>query len=107
MFVAIKPFFRNPFNFSRKTTQTIQELQNQCRFFSKVYRFKERYPELYNHVHPDSKYLFEEKWIGSGQKVKWICEKGPDHVWESDVASRIRAYNHSKKCVFHICRSYY
>lgn len=68
------------------------------RFFSKVYRFKDRYPELYKHVHPESKPLFDQPWIGSSQKVKWVCEKGPDHIWESEVGKRIRAYNHSKKC---------
>ena len=68
------------------------------RFFSKIIRFKERFPELYEHVHPDSKYLFDNPWVGSSQKVKWICDKGPDHVWESELGTRIKAYHNSKKC---------
>lgn len=67
--------------------------------FSKVYRFKTRYPELYEHVLPDCKTLFDNPWISSNQMVKWVCDKGPDHVWESTVEKRIRAYRHSKKCI--------
>ena len=84
----------NPLPFFTKRMAFTEDI----RFFSKIRNFKNRYPELYEHVHPDSKILFDQPWIGSGQKVKWVCDKGPDHVWEAEVGQRIRAYNHSKKC---------
>ena len=43
--------------------------------------------------------LFEKPFVGSKQKVKWVCDKGPDHVWESELGSKISSYNHAHKCI--------
>ena len=68
------------------------------RAFAKVRNFKAQYPELYSHVHPDSRSLFDQPWVGSKQMVKWVCDKGPDHVWSSELGNRIRSYKKAHHC---------
>lgn len=68
------------------------------RWFAKIYHFKENYPELYNHIHPDSLKLFNAESVESSTIVKWVCPKGPDHIWESDLASRIRSFKRRGTC---------
>ena len=68
------------------------------RVFAKIYHFKEEYPELAKHIHPDSMKLFNAEYVDSSAIVKWTCPKGPDHVWESDLASRIRSYKRRGTC---------
>lgn len=70
------------------------------RQFSKVFNFKADYPELYKHVDESSKYLFNNPWVGSKQIVKWRCDKGPDHVWDATLESRIQSYKRNHKCIF-------
>ena len=74
-------------------------LEGIARAFSKVRNFRARFPELYAHVHPDSLPLFEKPWVGSEQVVKWVCDKGPDHVWTSPISKRIRSYKQTHKCI--------
>ena len=83
------PLVRNTFNPFMGVTR---------RFFSKIYHFKEEYPELAKHIHPDSVKLFDAEYVDSSAIVKWMCPKGPDHVWESDLASRIRSYKRRGTC---------
>ena len=71
------------------------------RWFSKIYGFKQKYPELYQHVHSDSKPLFENSFVGSKQLIKWTCPNGPDHIWESELGSKIKSYEKAHKCKFH------
>lgn len=68
------------------------------RFFSKIFNFKATYPELYAHVHPDSLALFERDFVDSSTIVKWVCHKGPDHIWESDIGSRIHSFKRRSDC---------
>lgn len=68
------------------------------RFFSKIYNFKTTYPVLYEHVHPDSRHLFDKDFVESSSIVKWMCPEGPDHIWESDIASRVRSYKRRNHC---------
>lgn len=69
------------------------------RLFAKIYNFKNTYPVLYEHIHPDSLPLFEQEFVESTTVVKWLCPKGPDHVWESDIASRIRSFKRRNNCI--------
>lgn len=71
------------------------------RFFSKIYNFKTTYPDLYAHVHPDSLHLFDKEFVDSSTIVKWVCHKGPDHVWESDIGSRIHSFKRRSDCRIH------
>ena len=73
-------------------------VRTSVRWFAKIYGFKDKYPELYNHVHKDSLALFDKPFVGSKQMVKWVCDKGPDHVWESELGKKISSYNHAHKC---------
>lgn len=66
--------------------------------FSMICDFKEKYPVLYSHVHPDYKKLLDEKYVDSSTVVKWVCDKGPDHVWESDLSTRIRFFKRRNDC---------
>lgn len=68
------------------------------RYFSKIYGFKSKYPILYEHVHPDSKHLFDGEFVDSKTIVKWMCNKGPDHVWDCDIASRVRSFKRRNDC---------
>ena len=68
------------------------------RFFSKIYNFKTTYPVLYEHVHPDSLPLVDKEVVDSSTVVKWFCPKGPDHIWESDIASRVRSFKRRNNC---------
>lgn len=68
------------------------------RAFSKIFNFKETYPVLYSHVHPDSLPLVNKPCIDSKTVIKWFCPKGPDHVWESDIELRIRSFKRRKDC---------
>lgn len=68
------------------------------RCFSKIYSFKSKYPILYEHVHPDSKHLFDGEFVDSKTIVKWMCNKGPDHVWDCDIASRVRSFKRRNDC---------
>ena len=81
-----------------KVLETSRTLQLSIRWFSKIYNFKTKFPELYEHVDPSSVHLFEQPWIGSKQVVKWRCDKGPDHVWDATIDSRIQSYNRNHKC---------
>ena len=67
-------------------------------FFSKICNFKSKYPVLYSHVHPDYRKLVDREYVDSSTIVKWVCDKGPDHVWESDLASRIRYFKRRNDC---------
>lgn len=68
-------------------------------FFSKIYNFKSKYPVLYSHVHPDYQKLVDKDCVDSETIVKWVCNKGPDHVWESDLATRIRYFKRRDDCI--------
>ena len=68
-------------------------------FFSKIYNFKSKYPVLYSHVHPDYQKLVDKDCVDSETIVKWVCNKGPDHVWESDLATRIRYFKRRGDCI--------
>ena len=72
------------------------------RWFAKIYGFKQKYPELYQHVHSDSKPLFENSFVGSKQLVKWTCSKGPDHIWESELGGKIKSFEKTHKCMLHV-----
>ena len=75
------------------------------RAFSKIVNFKETYPVLYSHVHPDSLPIVNKPCIDSKTVIKWFCPKGPDHVWESDIELRIRSYKRRKDCKLSSCSS--
>ena len=70
------------------------------RWLANIYGFKQKYPELYKYVHRDSLMLFEKPYVGSKQMVKWVCPKGPDHVWETELGKKIQSYNKYHKCRF-------
>ena len=88
------------FRILSKETLTILKTESfqLSRAFSKIYNFKEKYPILYSHIHPDSLPLVNKECIDSKTVVKWFCPKGPDHVWESDIALRIRSLKRRKEC---------
>ena len=90
--------------FGKTVSSTLRNIANTKgntlnRFFAKIANFKKTYPILYEHVHPDSLSLFENEFVDSGTIVKWVCPKGPDHIWESDIASRVRSFKRRKDCI--------